>query len=103
MCTDNLVTEVEKPGYNKPESGVSVSDVDRGTDDGGDGKLYVVKSRMRVASSYVEGMTEAAAALGVRPCLDSAGAFELLAMDPHNNHRRKKSPTLMVEDERRVA
>jgi hypothetical protein len=45
----------------------------------------------------VEGI-EAAAALGVRPCLDSAGVFEL-AMDLHNN-QRKKSLTLMVGDER---
>jgi len=51
MCTDNLETEAEKPAYNKPENGVSVSDVDRETDDGDDAKLFVVKSRMRVPSS----------------------------------------------------
>jgi len=79
------------------ESGVSASDADCGADDGDDAKLYVVKSRMLVPSWQV-----AAAALGVRPCLDSAGALEL-AMDRHNNHPRRKSPTLVVEDEQRVA
>ena len=49
---------------------------------------------MRVPSSQVEGTTDAAAALGVR-----AGASKLAAMDLHNNHQRK-SPTLVVEDER---
>ena len=46
-------------------------------------------------------MTEDAAALGVRPCLEPAGGFEL-AMDLHNNHQRRKSLTLMMamlEDE----
>ena len=51
MDTDNLGTEVEKPAYNRLESGVNVNDADRGADDGDDVKLYVVKSRMRVPSS----------------------------------------------------
>ena len=43
MYTDSLETEVEKPAYNRLESGVNVSDVYRGTDDGDDAKLYVVE------------------------------------------------------------
>jgi hypothetical protein len=46
-------------------------------------------------SSQVEGMTEAAA-MGVRPCLDSAGGVEL-AMGHRNNFQRRKSPTLKNE------
>jgi len=96
MCIDNLpveTEEVEAPRYNKLGSGVSVSDGDHGTDDDDDGKLDGEKSRMRVPSSKEE-----AAALGVRPCLDSGGEFEL-AMDRHNNHQRRKSLTLMGEDD----
>lgn len=99
MRTDILETEVEteveKPDYNKLEGGVSASDAGRGTDDGDDVKLYVVKSRMRV-TSQVEGTTEAAA-LGVRPCLNLAGVLEL-AMDLHSNRRTRKSPTLVVNE-----
>ena len=52
MYTDNLGIKVEKPRYNKLESGgASVSDVYHGTDDGDDAESYVEKSRMRVASS----------------------------------------------------
>jgi len=51
MNTDSLGIEVEKPRYNKLESGdVSVSDADRGTDDGDDVEPYVEKSQMRVPS-----------------------------------------------------
>jgi hypothetical protein len=41
--SDNLETEVEEPRYNKLGSGVSVSDVDHGTDDDDGAKLYVEK------------------------------------------------------------
>lgn len=51
MYTDNPVTEVERPDYNKLESGVNASDADRGTDDGDDVGLYVETSRMGVPSS----------------------------------------------------
>ena len=100
MYTDNLGIKVEKPRYKKLESGgASVSDVDHETDDDDDAKFYVEKSLMRVPSSWVGGMTEDAAALGVGPLLTSAGEFEL-AMDLHNNYqRRKRTLMVMVEDE----
>lgn len=86
---------MEKPCYNKPEKGANVSDGDHGTDDGGgDVMFYVVRSRTRVPS-WVEGTRSAA--FGVRPCLDLFCAFEL-AMELHNNYRRK-SPTLVTKEE----
>lgn len=89
---------MEKPDYNILGSGVSVSVADHGTDDGDDVEPYVEKSRKGVPSSWVEGMTEDAAALGVVPCLESAAVFEQ-AMDLHNNQRRtRKRMTLVVED-----
>jgi len=97
LCADKQETKVEKPGDNKPENGANVSDRDHGTYDGDDVKFYVVKSRRRV-SSLVEGMI-GAAAFGVSPYLDLVGALELL----HNNYRRMKKPTLVVEDGWRVA
>lgn len=101
MCTDNLGIKVEKPDYSILGSGASVSDDDHETDDGDDVEPCVEKSRKGVPSSSVEGMTEDAAAFGVRPCLESGGVFEQ-AMDLHNNQRRKRKMrrTLkVVEDE----
>jgi hypothetical protein len=100
MNTDNLGIKVEKPHYSILESGgASVSDDDHETDDADDVEPFVEKSRMGVPSSWVEGVTEDAAALGVKSCLESAGVFEQ-AMDLHNNQWRWKRRTMiLVEDE----
>ena len=51
MNTDNLGIEVERPRYNKLESGgASVSVADHGTDDGDGVEPYVEKPRIGVPS-----------------------------------------------------